>query len=150
MYYTTTMSATFEQEKNRKAFIYTAIIIGALLLLAIFVTWQLPESHKQITEDFVEINLGNLDEGFGDVQPLIKGDKAPGFEQAEDNKAEATAPEPQPKETPIDESKDADAIPVPKPVKTTTTPKVPNTQPVVKPSTNTRAVTPAPKPQNQK
>ncbi len=146
MYYTTTMSATFEAEKNRKAFLYTAIIIAALLLIAIFYKWQLPQKSIEIAQDLIEINLGNFDEGMGDVQPLIKGDKAPDNEPAQDNTAAASNDEPA-KEQPVEETNDADAAPVIKPekvVKTTTVAKNPATAPTK--INNTPAVTPAPKP----
>ena len=78
MYYNNTMSASFEAEKNRKAFTYTAAIVAALLLLAIFWTWTILPTPPPVAQDLIEINLGNLSEGFGEVQPLIKGDKSPG------------------------------------------------------------------------
>ena len=76
MYYTTIMSATFESEKNKKALAYTLVICGLLLLLAFLISWQLPKPPKPIVEDLIEINLGNYDEGNGQVQPLIKGEKS--------------------------------------------------------------------------
>ena len=78
MYYTTSMSATFESEKNRKAFLYTAVICIAILLLAILISWRLPQHPPLVLQDLIEINLGNNAEGFGQVQPLIKGEKSPG------------------------------------------------------------------------
>ena len=82
MNYTTTMSATFEAEKNRKAFIYTGLICGAILLIALLVSWKNTPPPPKIAEEFIEINLGNDIEGFGEVQPLIKGEKAPADETA--------------------------------------------------------------------
>lgn len=123
MQYTTTMSATFEAEKNRKAFIYTVIIVTAILLITILFKWEFSHALNNPEADFVEVNLGNLQEGFGEVQPLIKGEKSPGNEPAE-----------QPQQTPVasnnntqentqeEDSKDEDATPVNKPVKTTTKP----------------------------
>lgn len=152
MHYTNTMSATFEAEKNRKAFMYTAIIVGVLLLIAFIWTWDLTQPPKQIADDLIEINLGNLQEGFGDVQPLIKGEKTPGNEPAE-----------QPQQTPVasnnnaaentqqeEDSKDEDATPINKPVKTVTKPNpLPTTQPV-KNTNPTPAVVNEPKPQKPK
>ena len=71
------MSATFETEKNRKAGIYTALICGAILLIALLVSWSPVLHPPKPIEEFIEINLGNDIEGFGEVQPLIKGEKAP-------------------------------------------------------------------------
>jgi hypothetical protein len=154
MYYTTTMSATFEAEKNRKAFIYTTTIVVAFILIAIFWTWVVPKPPEPVVQDLIEINLGNFDEGFGTVQPLIKGEKSPGDEPAEQQKATPVAAnnEPAPDLQP-DDKDDADAAPVVKPEKptpkTTVLPKQPTTQPV-KNNTPTPAVVPEPKPQKPK
>lgn len=151
MQYTTTMSATFEAEKNRKAFIYTVIIVTVILLITILFKWEFSHALNNPEADFVEVNLGNLQEGFGEVQPLIKGEKSPGDEPAE-----------QPQQTPVasnnntqentqeEDSKDEDATPVNKPVKTTTKPNpTPTTQPV-KNTNPTPAVVNEPKPQKPK
>ncbi len=68
------MQASFESEKNKKAFAFTVIICGVLLALAVLITWHVYEPPAPIAQDLIEINLGNNQEGFGDVQPLIKGD----------------------------------------------------------------------------
>lgn len=154
MYYTTTMSATFEAEKNRKAFIYTTTIVVAFILIAIFWTWIVPPPPTPIVQDLIEINLGNYDEGFGTVQPLIKGEKSPGDEPAEQQKQTPVAAnnEPSPDLQP-DEKNDEDAAPVVKPDKPTPNsivlPKQPTTQPV-KNNTPTPAVVAEPKPQKPK
>ncbi len=154
MYYVTTMSATFELEKNRKAFLYTLAIVVALLLIAIFWTWQILPPPTPIAEDLIEINLGNNNEGFGTVQPLIKGEKSPGEDQADQqhkappvvaNNSSPQNPEP-------DDSKDPDAAPVVKPSKPTPkaveqpTPLTP--QPTK--NTNPTPVVAMPKPQKPK
>ncbi|MGG9963701.1 hypothetical protein [Ferruginibacter sp. SUN106] len=133
MHYTITMSASFESEKNRKAFFYTIAIVIAFLLLAIFWTWIIPPPPAPIAQDLIEVNLGNLSEGFGEVQPLIKGEKSPAEEPANEPKQTQAAAAPEPvKEQMPDDSKDADAIPVVKPTKTVTKTKpVTNTVPVV-------------------
>ena len=153
MHYTNTMSATFEAEKNRKAFMYTVAITGALLLIAIFWTWPLAAPPIPIAEDLIEINLGNLDEGFGNVQPLIKGEKSPGNERAEQQQQTPAAVnnDPAPDAQP-DDNTDADAAPVvkpEKPVKTTNLPTQPVTQPV-KNINPTPVVVAEPKPQRPK
>ena len=139
MHNTITMSSAFEAEKNRKAFFYTVIIAGIFLLLAIFWTWIIPPPPAPIAQDMIEVNLGNLDEGFGAVQPLVKGEKSPGAEPAEQQHQTAAAnPEPAKEQLPED-NKDPEAIPVVKPAKTVTKPT--NTPPVV---------VPEPKPQKPK
>jgi hypothetical protein len=132
------MSATFEAEKNRKAFVYTVIICGAILLIALLVSWKLPEHPPLILQDLIEINLGNDDEGMGEVQPLIKGEKAPSSESAQQQQSAAVT-NTKAEEIKTDDATDPESAPVAKPVKTTT--KV-NTPAVV--------VTPAPKPQKPK
>ena len=87
--YTSVMSASFETEKNRKAFIYTVIICGTLLLLAFLISWTHQHTQPLIVQDLIEINLGNNAEGYGEVQPLVKGEKAPGEQQAEQPKTAA-------------------------------------------------------------
>jgi len=135
------MSATFESEKNRKAAIYTALICGAILLIALLVSWK-PVTHPpKLVEEFIEINLGNDMEGLGDVQPLIKGEKAPAAETA-------ATPQPLTAKTETaaaiktDEDTDPESASVNKPVKIT--PKV--TKPAVLPT----PAPPAPKPQKPK
>jgi outer membrane biosynthesis protein TonB len=142
------MTNTFEVEKNREAFIYTAIVVIIILLIAILIEWPLPPPPAPVAQDLVEINLGNFDEGMGEVQPLIKGEKAPDLNPPEDNKQEAAASNNEPQaQQPIEDSKDEDAAPIDKPdkiVKTTTPPKNPTTQPVK--TVTQPAVVPAPKP----
>jgi hypothetical protein len=136
--YISSMSATFEAEKNRKAFIYTAAICGALLLIAFLVSWTHEHAPSNLVVDMIEINLGNNAEGYGEVQPLIKGDKSPGEESAEPRQTSVvkTAPAEEPK---TDDLADKESAPVTKPVKTTV--KVKETTPEVKPE---------PKPQKPK
>jgi len=62
-----------------------------MLLLAVLVSWKLPEIPIPNAQDLIEINLGNDVEGFGKVQPLIKGEKAPSTAVAEQPRAVAPA-----------------------------------------------------------
>ncbi len=138
MSYTPTMSATFEAEKNKKALAYTAMICAAILLLAILISWRLPQSHP-IIQELIEINLGNDAEGYGTVQPLIKGEKGLSSETPEQPKAAAVKN--QATEDPQDDDNtDKESAPVTKPEKKTVKVNTP-TPPVV---------TPAPKPQKPK
>ena len=137
---TTTMSATFEAEKNRKAGIYTALICGTILMIALLVSWKNSPPPPKIAEEFIEINLGNDIEGFGEVQPLIKGEKAPADEPAPQQQ-EAAPVNNQPEEAKTDDNTDPEAAPVNKPVKTT---------PKVTPAPVPTPAPPAPKPQKPK
>ena len=106
----------FESEKNKKAFIYTAIICAVLLLLFIFITWPINSPSVPVIPDLLEINLGNNEDGFGEEQPLIKGERSPTQEavilpkQAAPKEAVADKIEP-------DENAAEDAAPVTKPEK---------------------------------
>lgn len=139
MYYATTMSASFESEKNKKALAYTTAICAILLLLAIFITWQLPAPPVPVVQDLIEINLGNNEEGFGQVQPLIKGEKAPAEQLPEQQQVATANPEPV-KDIVTDDNKNEDAAPVTKTEKVS--PKVKIPAPVIAP--------PAPRPQKPK
>lgn len=130
------------RKQNRKAFMYTAIICGTLLLLFILISWKVMPPSIPIVQDLIEINLGNNEEGFGEEQPLIKGERSPSQEaviqpkQATPKEAVADKIEP-------DENASEDAAPVNKPEKKT---------PKVKTETTTTPVkVPAPaKPQKAK
>ena len=153
MYHNQTMYASFEAEKNRKAFTYTAIIVGALLLLAILITWPIIKPPVPLVEDLIEINLGNNAEGYGEVQPLIKGEMAPSQEPAAQQQKASAAQEPPAKDIQPDDNADEDAAPVTKPAKVipkaTAIAKEPVSKPV-KTTTPAPVVMPVPKPQKPK
>ncbi len=156
MTYNVTMQATFEAEKNKKAFTYTIIICGVLLILAFIITWPilLPAPPPLMAQDLLEINLGNNEEGFGVDQPKIKGERAPALEQpAQPQKGAAAKDEPA-KNIQPDENAEEDAAPITKPVKptpkTNNIAKQPTTQPVKTNNPSTVAAPPSPKPQKPK
>lgn len=153
MYHNQAMYASFEAEKNRRAFTYTAIIVGILILLAIFITWPIIKPPVPLVEDLIEINLGNNAEGFGEVQPLIKGEMAPSQEPAAQQQKASAAQEPPAKDIQPDDNADEDAAPVTKPEKVipkaTAIAKEPVSKPV-KTTTPAPVVMPAPKPQKPK
>ena len=154
MYSNQVIEASFEIEKNRKAFIYTAIIVAIFLLMAILITWPVIKPPIPIAQDLIEINLGNNQEGFGEVQPLIKGNMAPAQQPAaQQQKASAAQQEAPAKDIQPDEKADEDAAPVTKPEKvipkTNNTAKEPVTKPV-KTITPAPVLLPAPKPQKPK
>ena len=135
---TTTMQATFETQKNRKAFVYTTIICGAILLIALLVSWKNGPHAPKVAEELIEINLGNDIEGFGEVQPLTKGEKSPSTETAAQQQS-AEANNTKTEEIKTEENTDPESAPITRPIKTT--PKV---------ATPAVVITPAPKPQKPK
>ncbi len=56
---------------------YTAGIVGIFLIIAIFYTWPLQIPPVPTVQDLIDINLGNEQEGMGNIQPLVKGERAP-------------------------------------------------------------------------
>lgn len=114
------MEDTFEIRKNTKALTYTAIICAVILGIAILYTWPLQMPPVPVAQDLIEVNLGNEQEGLGDVQPLVKGDPAPDVPpQRSVEKSAPTHNEPA-KDIQADENDDKEAAPVikhPKPNK---------------------------------
>ncbi len=137
--YISTMSAAFETEKNRKAFLYTVAICGALLLIAFLVSWTHQPVHSPPVTELIEINLGNNSEGYGETQPLVKGEKSPGEENAEQPKT-AAVKTPAAEDVKTDDLADNESAKVKAPEKTTV--KVKEPAPVVP--------KPEPKPQKPK
>jgi hypothetical protein len=137
--YNPTMSIQFEIEKNRKAFLYTAIICALLLLCFIVFKWQRQQIPEPPVQELLAINLGNESEGWGEEQPLIKGEMSPEENQPAPPKQQAAAPpdndEPA-RDITDDNETDKDAAPVEKP---------PVRDPAAKKITD-RPVTAAPKP----
>jgi hypothetical protein len=147
------MATQFDKERHRKAFIYTAVICSVLLMAFIFISWTTRPAAPPIVQNEMEINLGNDDEGFGDVQPLIKGERSPEPEMApsppEAQPIAANEPVAEDNVTPDDNAPE-EAAPVVKTVKKPTPTKVVTpttvTKPTVKPTTPAPVVTPTPKP----
>ncbi len=147
------MATQFDKERHRKAFIYTAVICSVLLIAFIFISWKTPPPAPPVVQDQMEINLGNDDEGFGEEQPLIKGERSPEPETSpsppEAQPIAANEPVTEDNVTPDDNATE-DAAPVVKTVKKPTPTKVvtptPVTKPTVKPTTPAPVVTPTPKP----
>ncbi len=135
------MSATFESEKNRKAFIYTSIICICLLLLFILISWKVLPPTPPVAQDLIEINLGNNEEGFGKEQPLRKGNRTPSLENIPVPKIAAAKPVAEEKVDP-DDNAEENAAPVNKPVKNTPKPKIERSE--------TPVIAPVPKPQKPK
>ncbi len=70
------MSAQFERQKNTQASFITGGITAALLLLFFLLKMSIPQEVYPPVEEFVEINLGDGDQGFGTDQPLLPGEPA--------------------------------------------------------------------------
>ncbi|MEX1202552.1 MAG: hypothetical protein WEA59_04885 [Ferruginibacter sp.] len=135
------MNTAFESEKNKKALMYTTIICGVLLLLFFLISWKIIPAAPPVVQDLIEINLGNNDEGFGEEQPLIKGQMAPS-EEAVVLPQQPASPQQQEEQVNADDNAAVDAAPVNKPVKTKPT--------VIKPTTPAPTPAAAPKPQKPK
>src|SRR5438128_2514868 len=110
-----------------------------ILLLAFLIAWPIGKHAPPIVQELIEINLGNNAEGFGAVQPLIKGPKAPSTEKAEQPKTAAVKTAVA-EETKTDDLADKESAPIKKAVEKTV--KVEKPAPPV--------LTPAPKPQKPK
>ncbi len=66
-------SLHFEKNKNIKALLYTFGIMLSLFLFFFLVSWSLPVAPVDVDNGGVEVNLGNSDEGLGDIAPLLPG-----------------------------------------------------------------------------
>jgi hypothetical protein len=108
------MSATFEAEKNKKALAYTIAICGTLLLLAFLISWPILQPPVPIAQDLLEINLGNNEEGMGEIQPLIKGEKAPSQEVTAPAPSNESPKPAEAKEIKPDENAEVNAAPIAK------------------------------------
>jgi hypothetical protein len=132
------MTTIFSTEENKKAAVYTATICGILLLLFIFISWSVLPPTAPVIEDQIEINLGNEEEGFGEEQPLVKGNPS--------NAKEENTPTPPDESssdniTPPSDNNDADAAPVVKNEKPKTNPTLEKPK-VVQPEKTTTTQTP--------
>jgi outer membrane biosynthesis protein TonB len=76
------MTASFEKEKNIKAGMYTGIVCAALLIVFFFAKWTLPVIPQPVVEEGIEVNLGNSDEGLGDIAPQVPGEPAAAAEES--------------------------------------------------------------------
>jgi outer membrane biosynthesis protein TonB len=71
-----------ESKKNIQAGSYTALVVGLMLVIFIFVKWGMPPLPEPPVEEGIEVNLGNSDMGLGNDQPFEPGSPAPVQEQA--------------------------------------------------------------------
>lgn len=142
-----------ESQNNLKAAAVTITVHGILLLLFFFIGIAMTVPTPPPVEEGIEVNLGNSDIGFGDVQPLVPDAPAPeSMPETSPPKQQIAEPVNEP-EKELSERDDADAPEVKKPEKVIKPAKTPptNTPPVVnnKPVSNT-VVTPTPAPKKPK
>ena len=138
----TTWEKAFESEKNRKAAMYTLIICGVLLLMFFLISWKTVPPPEPVVEDLIELNLGNNEEGWGEEQPLIKGEMSPSQEATVVPRQQTAAQQDAEEAVTPDDNAEENAAPVVKTVKPTPKP--------TKPTTPAPVPTPAPKPQKPK
>jgi outer membrane biosynthesis protein TonB len=65
--------ANFERDKNLKAFGITVLIVAAIGLLFFLISWTVPVIPPPPVDEGVEVNLGNSDQGTGNIAPEIPG-----------------------------------------------------------------------------
>lgn len=136
--------AEFEMEKNRKAFLYTTAVCTALLLLFWLITWPKSAIPTPKMEDLIEVNLGNNSEGYGEEQPLIKGEMSPQQDPVPASPQASGAESAAAEDIAANDDTDPEAATVPKAVKADTKKTTPR-ETTVKPVKNTSTVsTPAP------
>jgi outer membrane biosynthesis protein TonB len=143
-----------ESTGNPKAAIISAIVHGAIILILFLIPMAATLKNNPLpVEEGIEVNLGNSDIGFGDVQPLVPDEPAPAVEEQSNPPQQQIAQTVDEPEKETSERDDADAPVVNKPDKKTTTPtKVINNNPPVtktKPS-NTTVTNPTPAPPKPK
>lgn len=106
-----------DKESQRKALVYTIIICTVILLLSILISWKNAPFKEPPALDLIEINLGNDMDGWGETQPLIKGERGPSQPAEQSTKQVIAASKSQDKVQP-DPIVDKDAAPVNMPSKT--------------------------------
>jgi TonB family protein len=114
---TTIAELNFEKSKNMKALGYTAGVIGALFLFFMLMSWTLPVMVPPPVDMGVEVNLGNSDQGLGDIPPQIPGE--PSQEQQTNYNPPPSVQAQAETQPEVAENNDADAPPIvtsPKPV----------------------------------
>lgn len=126
-----------DSQNNVKAGSYTLLTCGLLAFLMFAISWNNPQSITPPNEDGIEVNLGNSDNGSGEIAPLLPG--PPSNETEEINtppKSQLTETETVKEIETNDNDKEAPDLSVPKPAvstpKSITLPKKENTVPIKK------------------
>lgn len=63
----------FERKKNLKALGITVGICLAVLLVLLLASWSIPKVAPPLVDEGIEVNLGNSDQGLGDLPPMVPG-----------------------------------------------------------------------------
>ena len=87
-----------EKQKNIRALGYTALTSGALAVALIFASWNFPTPPPEVVDNGIEVNLGNADQGMGDIAPQLPGDPSSDDQPQTDNPPPMVATEAAPKE----------------------------------------------------
>ena len=117
-----------DTQKNWKAAIITLAVHALLLLIFFLFAFKTPEIPPPPTEEGIEVNLGNSDIGFGDVQPLQAGEPAPVAETNVPTPIPAPAEEVEDTEKETTEREEKDAPEIIKPAKKIIKNKAPLTE----------------------
>ncbi len=91
---------------------YTACICGMFLIIAIFYTWPLQIPPVPQVQDLIDVNLGNDFEGMGNIQPLVKGERAPETQSIQSRQKSVKAADNPSRNIQADDKNDAEAAPV--------------------------------------
>jgi hypothetical protein len=124
----------FEKEKNLKALGITILVCLLLFLFFLLTRWSLPTIPPPITDEGIEVNLGNSEAGLGDIAP-----QAPGEPAQEQNSNPTASTQQNTQENNVDEKGDEPissiptkaVVPVVKPATPTVTAPI---KPVVNPT----------------
>jgi len=141
------MSPAFEREKNIKAATYTSVVCVLLFIVFFFSKWTLPQISPPVLEEGIEVNLGNSDQGLGDVAPQIPGEPAAAQEEDYAPPAQSQPAPAEEQNIAGDENETEEAPIVNKTPKPVVKPSNTNTPTVLRPKANTQPVanpTPAP------
>jgi hypothetical protein len=92
---------------------YTTGIVGIFLIIAIFYTWPLLIPPIPVVQDLIDVNLGNEQEGMGNMQPLVKGERAPDIQSVQSHQKASRVTENPSRSIQADENNDdKEAAPV--------------------------------------
>jgi hypothetical protein len=118
----------FEKQKNIKSLAITIFICLGLLLLFVLKTWTLPQIIQPIIDEGIEVNLGNSNDGLGNIEPQSTEN---GASVSQPENAVASPPQPTENNEPNDNGDVAtSAIAKPKTTITSTETK-PTTKPII-------------------
>lgn len=117
---------------------YTLMCIGLFLIFAIFYTWPMHVPPTPVVADLIDVNLGNEQEGMGNIQPLVKGERAPDNQSVASHQSARKVKEEPSQNVKADEEKtpNVDAAPVVKTEKKNEKAKIVNKEASTKISRN--------------